>query len=123
MNLDESEEGQMIGMEDSFVKNEDHGRKKLKRNKKKRSKNNKKGGKKSKRNKKKRSKNNKKGGKKSKRNNKKRSKNNKKGTGYSKCLKKFNGKGCDNERDCGPYGSCQRFPNGATYSMGDPVLV
>ena len=105
MNLDESEEGQMIGMEDSFVKNEDHGRKKLKRNKKKRSKNNKKGGKKSKRN------------------NKKRSKNNKKGTGYSKCLKKFNGKGCDNERDCGPYGSCQRFPNGATYSMGDPVLV
>ena len=27
--------------------------------------------------------------------------------GYSRCLKRFKGKDCDDERDCGPYGSCQ----------------
>ena len=87
MNLDNSEEGQMIGMEDSLVENEEFGRKKLKRNK------------------------------------KKRSRKNKKGKGYKRCLKDFKAGPCDNERDCGPYGSCQIFPEFKTYSMGDPVLV
>ena len=27
--------------------------------------------------------------------------------GYSRCKKNFKGKGCTDERDCGPYGSCQ----------------
>ena len=27
--------------------------------------------------------------------------------GYSRCLKKFSGIVCEDERDCGPYGSCQ----------------
>ena len=87
MNLDKSEEGQMIGMEDSLVEDEDHGRKKSKRNK------------------------------------KKRSRKNKNEKGYIRCLKDFKAGPCDNERDCGPYGSCQRFPNFPEYTMGDPVLV
>ena len=27
--------------------------------------------------------------------------------GYSRCLKKFKGKVCNDERECSPYGSCQ----------------
>ena len=82
MNLDASEDGQMIGMEDSFVNNEDLGRKREKRSRK-----------------------------------------NVKGKGFSRCLKKFDGKKCKNGDDCGPYGSCQRFPDFEDYSMGEPVLV
>ena len=46
-----------------------------------------------------------------------------KARGYLRCLRKFNGKVCNHEGDCGPYGSCQTRGNGNDkfmVSIGDP---
>ena len=111
MNLYNSEEGQMIGMEDDIVKNEDLGRRSLmgrKRNNKRKMKGRKKKGKKGKR-KEKKGKGRKKKEKKGKgRKNKGRKTKAKKGKGCKKGKPLSGNKGpkCSTNKDCGPYGLC-----------------
>ena len=111
MTLDNSEEGQMIGMEDDIFKNEDLGRRSLmgrKRNNKRKMKGRKKKGKKGKRKGKKgkgrkRKEKKGKGGKKKGRKTKA-----KKGKGCrkGKPLSGNQGPTCSTNKDCGPYGLC-----------------
>ena len=110
MNLDDSEEGQMIGMENDIVKNEDFGRRSLmgrkrakRRNNKKKMKGRKKKGKKGKR-KGKKGKGRKKKGRKTKGRKTKAKKG--KGCRKGKPLSGNQGPTCSTNKDCGPYGLC-----------------
>ena len=115
MNLNNSEEGQMIGMEDDIVKNEDlgriglMGRKRVKRrNNKRKMKGRKKKGKKGKRKEKK-----------GKRKERKRKAKKGKGCRKGKPLSGNQGPTCSTNKECGPYGLC----NGGNYEMAQPKRV
>ena len=136
MNLDNSEEGQMIGMEDDIVKNEDLGRRSLmgrkrvkRRNNKRKMKGRKKKGKKGKRNEKKgktkgkkgKSKERKRKAKKGKRKEKEGKRKAKKGKGCrkGKPLSGNQGPTCSTNKDCGPYGLC----NAGDFEKAKPKWV
>ena len=110
MNLDNSEEGQLIGMEDDIVKIEDLGRRSLmgrKRNHKRKMKGRKRKEKKGKRKEKKGKRKEKKGKRKERKRKTKKGKGCRKGKPMSwSQIKNSQGPTCCTNKDCGPYGLC-----------------